>query len=163
MSGTTTSTAQVYAVYLTAASGGNPAGCVVNNVLWDGTASWTPPAGTAAIADPGRRYPIGSGYGTTTDYVLTGPDTAVAAEPVTLSLKPGGSGPQADVTVTLSDGGAGGTFSSGTVTFGADVNTTRTVTYTPKAAGTVTISATNNGSLTNPASLTVTVAAAATS
>lgn len=40
------------------------------------------------------------------------------------------------------------------------VVTPRTVTYTPKAAGTVSISATNSGGLTNPAGLSVVVSAA---
>lgn len=59
----TTATVQTYAVYLTAATSAHPAGYVVDNVEWDGASAWTPPAGTTAIADPDRKYPIGSTYG----------------------------------------------------------------------------------------------------
>ena len=59
----TTATVQTYAVYLTAATSAHPGGYVVDNVEWDGASAWTPPAGTTAIADPDRKYPIGSTYG----------------------------------------------------------------------------------------------------
>ncbi|WP_075632435.1 hypothetical protein [Novacetimonas hansenii] len=59
----TTTTVQTYAVYLTAATSAHPAGYVVDNVEWDGASAWTPPAGTTLIADPDRKYPIGSTYG----------------------------------------------------------------------------------------------------
>lgn len=57
-------------------------------------------------------------------------------------------------TVTPSDGGAGGTFTPTTVALAADSSTdTKTFTYTPTSDGTVTISVTNNRSLTNPSSI----------
>lgn len=84
----TTTTVQTYAVYLTAATSAHPAGYVVDNVEWDGASAWTPPAGTTAIADPDRKYPIGSTYGapaaattatTTAATVTTTTATATAA------------------------------------------------------------------------------------
>ena len=56
------STPQIYGVYLTTATSTQPVGTVVNNVLWDGSASWTPPTGQAAVADPDRQYPVNSTY-----------------------------------------------------------------------------------------------------
>ena len=79
----TTATVQTYAVYLTAATSAHPGGYVVDNVEWDGASAWTPPAGTTAIADPDRKYPIGSTYGApaaattaTTTAATTTPTTA---------------------------------------------------------------------------------------
>ncbi|WP_075594809.1 hypothetical protein [Novacetimonas hansenii] len=59
-------TVQTYAVYLAVASGTKSAGYVVDNVEWDGVSPWTPPTGTATIADPDRKYPIGSTYDSAT-------------------------------------------------------------------------------------------------
>lgn len=50
-------------------------------------------------------------------------------------------GAQNGGSVTLSDGGAGGTFSPATVTLGAGVNATQTFTYTPTRSGSLTITA----------------------
>ncbi|WP_075632427.1 hypothetical protein [Novacetimonas hansenii] len=95
----TTATVQTYAVYLTAATSAHPGGYVVDNVEWDGASAWTPPAGTTAIADPDRKYPIGSTYGapaaattatttaatttTTTTPTTTTPTTATATAAAT--------------------------------------------------------------------------------
>ncbi|ATU72901.1 hypothetical protein SXCC_02565 [Gluconacetobacter sp. SXCC-1] len=162
----TDTNAQVYAVYLTAAATeagvARPAGYVTNRVVWDGTSAWTPGSGSAIVADPDGQFPIGGTYTPSTGYALAGASSATAGTALPLTLTPDHDGPATKTTVTLSDGGAGGTFSASTVTFGAGVNTAQGVTYTPKAAGTVTISATNTGGLTNPASLSVTVGAAAT-
>lgn len=95
-----------------------------------------------------------------TSYTLTGAATATAGTAVTLTITPDNSGPDTATTVTLSDGDAGGTFSPTAVTLAAWDATAQTVTYTPKAAGTVSISATNSGVLTNPAALSVVVSAA---
>ncbi len=51
-----------YSVYLTAATVEHPIGYVIDRVLWDGTADWLPPTGTAIVADPNGAYPIGSSY-----------------------------------------------------------------------------------------------------
>jgi len=55
-------TVQNYAVYRVTASGDQPAGYVVNNILWDGISTYQPGEGLLLIADPGRAYPIGSVY-----------------------------------------------------------------------------------------------------
>ncbi|GCE81796.1 hypothetical protein [Komagataeibacter oboediens] len=120
----------------------------------------TAPEGYAYALDADGKYPVGSIYTPSTEYTLSGASTATAGTPLMLILTPNNDGPGTDTTVTLSDGNAGGTFSADTVTFNGCTNTARTVTYTPKAAGTVTISVTNTGALTNPANLSVAVAAA---
>lgn len=78
----TTTTVQTYAVYLTAATSAHPAGYVVDNVEWDGASAWTPPAGTTAIADPDRKYPIGSTYGAPVT-ATTATTTAATTTPTT--------------------------------------------------------------------------------
>lgn len=137
-------------------------GTVVATQALTGLAGISAPDGFAYALDAAGKYPVGSLYAPSTAYTLAGASVATAGTPLTLTLAPDRDGPGADTVVTLSDGGAGGTFSAPTVTFAGCTNTAQTVTYTPKAAGTVTISATNNGGLANPASLNVTVAAAAT-
>ncbi|MCJ8355121.1 hypothetical protein [Novacetimonas hansenii] len=78
----TTATVQTYAVYLTAATSAHPGGYVVDNVEWDGASAWTPPAGTTAIADPDRKYPIGSTYGAPAA-ATTATTTAATVTPTT--------------------------------------------------------------------------------
>lgn len=80
----TTATVQTYAVYLTAATSAHPGGYVVDNVEWDGASAWTPPAGTTAIADPDRKYPIGSTYGAPAA-ATTATTTAATATPTTIT------------------------------------------------------------------------------
>ncbi|RFD18688.1 hypothetical protein DY926_15015 [Komagataeibacter melaceti] len=160
----TSPTAQNYVLYRTQADGWQQVGYVIMAMTLPGPTAFTPPAGMALGLDAARAYPAGSIYPVpSTGYTLAGAATATAGTPLTLTLAPNNAGPQANTTVTLSDGGAGGTFSASTVTFDAGSTTAQTVTYTPKAAGTVAISATNNGGLTDPASLEVTVGAAAAS
>lgn len=156
---------QNYVLYRTQADGWQKLGYVIMSMMLPDAGAFTPPAGMAMGLDAARAYPEGSIYPVpSTGYALTGAATTVAGAPLTLTLAPdNNAGPQANTTVTLSDGGAGGTFSASTVTFDAGSTTAQTVTYTPKAAGTVAISATNNGGLTDPASLEVTVGAAAAS
>jgi hypothetical protein len=57
------------------------------------------------------------------------------------------------VTVTPSDGGAGGTFTPTTVTLGGTIGNAAHFTYTPAAAGSTTITTTNSGGLLNPAAV----------
>lgn len=52
----------IYAIYLTEASGSEPAGTVVNRVVWGGSGTWTAPAGRVAVLDNDGEYPIGSIY-----------------------------------------------------------------------------------------------------
>lgn len=54
--------AQNYAEYRTAGSGSEPVGYVVNVIVWDGQAKYSPGAGFALVADPDGKYPIGSTY-----------------------------------------------------------------------------------------------------
>jgi len=139
----------------------SPLGTVIGTSQLSALTGITVPEGFAYALDAAKAYPVGSIYIPSTDYTLTGATTATAGTALTLDLTPNNDGPTGDVTVTLSDGGAGGTFSSSTATLSGCTKTVQTVTYTPKAAGTVTISATNSGGLTNPASLSVAVSAAA--
>jgi hypothetical protein len=160
----TTTTAQNYAVYLTAATATQAAGTVVNNVVWDGSAAWQPPAGCAAVADPDRAYAVGSIYTVpvaSTTYTLSGAATATAGTVMPLTLAPNGTGPTTAVAVTLSDGGAGGTFTPTSVTLPASSTAAVTAAYTPKSAGSVTVTASSDGALIDPAPLALTVSAAA--
>jgi hypothetical protein len=100
-----------------------------------------------------------------TTYTLTGPSSglvSVASTNFTVAL-PAGGVLLATVTVTPHESGigTGGTFTPTTVnlTTGAP---SATFTFTPGSSGTKTISATNNGGLTDPANLTYTVSAPVT-
>jgi Phage tail protein (Tail_P2_I) len=89
---------------------------------------------------------------TTPKYTLAGPasgDVGSASAPFTVASTDVHAG---TVTITPSDGGAGGTFTPSTVQLTAAV-TSATFTYTPLAAGTVSISATNDGGLADAAAL----------
>ncbi|MFM0160685.1 SGNH/GDSL hydrolase family protein [Paraburkholderia sediminicola] len=96
-----------------------------------------------------------------TAYTLAGPSTAYQHVTSTnFTVAPNGVISSA-VTVTPSDGGAGGTFSPASVTFAVGNNDSVTFTYTPAASGSITIATSNSGSLTNPSPLTLAVTAAA--
>ncbi|MCE2563671.1 hypothetical protein [Komagataeibacter sp. FNDCF1] len=158
----TSDTIQNYILYRTAASGWQAVGYVIAAMQLTAEQATGAGTGLAYVLDAAGKYPAGSLYPVpSTGYALTGPSTATAGTALTLTLTPDNYGPDTATAVTLSDGGAGGTFSSATVTFGAGVKTAQTVTYTPKAAGSVTISATNSVGLTNPSALAITVGAAA--
>lgn len=95
-----------------------------------------------------------------TGYSLAGPSggtIGVASTAFTVTLTPGGGAVPAPVTITPSDSGGGGTFTPTTVSL-TTVAPSTTFTYTPASAGAKTISATNDGGLTNPGSLTYTAA-----
>ncbi|MBV1825924.1 hypothetical protein [Komagataeibacter oboediens] len=141
----------------------SPVGTVTENNNLSGLTGIVADAGFAYALDADGKFPVGSIYTPSTRYALSGASTATTGTALTLTLTPDNDGPGEPTTVTLSDGNAGGTFSADTVTFDGCTNTARTVTYTPKAAGPVTISATNTGGLTNPAGLNVTVGAATAS
>lgn len=55
-------TATVYAIYYSVQTGPHAPGYVWNNVLWNGDGSLSLPEGSASVADPDRKYPIGSAY-----------------------------------------------------------------------------------------------------
>ncbi|EFG83721.1 hypothetical protein F1645_06105 [Novacetimonas hansenii] len=95
----TTTTVQTYAVYLTAATSAHPAGYVVDNVEWDGASAWTPPAGTTLIADPDRKYPIGSTYGAPVT-ATTATTTAATVTPTTATATTAASTTAATSTTT---------------------------------------------------------------
>ncbi|MFM0663325.1 SGNH/GDSL hydrolase family protein [Paraburkholderia sediminicola] len=95
-----------------------------------------------------------------TAYTLTGPTTAyqgVASSNFTVA--PNGSISSA-VTVTPSDGGAGGTFIPASVVFAVGNNDSVTFAYTPAVSGNITISSSNSGSLADPSPLTLSATAA---
>ncbi len=95
-----------------------------------------------------------------TAYTLLGPTSAYQHVASTnFTVAPNGSISSA-ITVTPSDGGAGGTFSPSSVIFAVGNNDSVTFTYTPAASGSITISTSNSGSLTNPSPLTLAVTAA---
>lgn len=91
--------------------------------------------------------PMASGYS------LSGPSSgaiSVASTNFTVTLV--GGGVASPVTVTPSAGGGGGTFTPASVTL-TTAASSATFTYTPASYGAKTISATNDGGLTNPGSL----------
>jgi hypothetical protein len=91
-----------------------------------------------------------SAASTATAYALTGPSVGPAsAASSNFSITPNGS---TSVTITPSDGSSGGTFTPASLTWSGD-NSTKTFTYTSLGPDSVTISTTNNGSLTDPSSL----------
>lgn len=158
---TTPAKQQNYVLYRTTQVGWQKVGYVIMTMMLSSADDYPCAPGAAVALDTAAAYPAGSIYpAPSTTYTLTGPATAIAGTPMTLDVTPNNYGPAAATVVTLSDGGAGGTFSASTVMLGADATTVQTVTYTPKVAGTVTISATNSGGLTDPAGLNITVAAA---
>lgn len=96
-----------------------------------------------------------AGGGSATAVTLTGPTSGtsgVASSNFTVGADGAITG---DVVVTPSDGGDGGTFTPTTVTINSG-SPTGTFTYTPASTGTKTISATNDGGLTNPSSISYT-------
>ena len=93
-------------------------------------------------------------------YTLTGPSSGyVGIASSNFTVTPNGP-PSGTVTVTPSDSSGGGSFSPSTVSFASGDPSAKTFTYTPGSAGAKTISTTNNGSLTDPSSLTYTATAA---
>ncbi len=100
-----------------------------------------------------------SGGAAVTTYALTGPSSGTvntASSNFTVTLGSGTlSGP---VTITPGNGGAGGSFTPGTVNL-TNASRSATFTYTPITAGVFTVSTTNNGGLTNPASISYTSSA----
>lgn len=93
-----------------------------------------------------------------TSVTLSGPASGTSGSPST-AFSVGADGViTGTVIVTPSDGGAGGSFSPTTVSISSGTPTA-TFTYTAASTGAKTISVTNNGGLTNPASLTYTAGA----
>lgn len=101
-----------------------------------------------------NRFTLADASSPPTAFALTGPSAgrpAVASSNFTATLNQPAT---ASTTITLSDGGAGGTFSGAIVI--AVGQTTGTCTYTASSVGAKTISATSSPALTAPANLTFT-------
>lgn len=91
------------------------------------------------------------------DYTLDGPTTATTGVPSDWFTVALGDGTLADPdTITPDDGGAGGTFSVPYVVL-TDWGRVAYFTYTPAAAGTVTICVTDSGGLEDPPCIVLTV------
>jgi hypothetical protein len=94
-----------------------------------------------------------------TAVTMTGPNTGTAGTPSTNFTVGANGAITGTVTVTPADGGAGGTFTPASVAISSGTPSA-TFTYTALSAGAKTISATNDGGLTNPANITYTASAA---
>lgn len=95
-----------------------------------------------------------------TDVTFTGPTSGTVGT-ASSNFTVGANGSiTGTLTITPSDGGGGGTFTPATVNI-SDSSATATFTYTPSSTGTKTLSVSNNGGLTNPASISYAVSAAA--
>lgn len=98
------------------------------------------------------RPPATVGSGEATAYELTGPASGVINTPATFTVQiPAGQTLPAPVTITPSDGGGGGAFVPASVTLSTDTPMAA-LAYTPATYGSKTISTSNDGGLTNPAS-----------
>lgn len=92
-----------------------------------------------------------------TAFTVEGPEASnVGLHSGHFTVEPNGL-PDAGTVVTLSDGGAGGTFTPSTLTFNNEV--AQTFTYTGASIDTVSISMTNDGGYDNPEPLTCAVVA----
>ncbi len=80
---------------------------------------------------------------------ITGSSTATIAAPLAFYTINADGYLASPITVTPTDGGAGGTFTPATLTFNSSV-ISGTVAYTAAAAGTVDVTTTNTGGLNNP-------------
>lgn len=88
-----------------------------------------------------------------TAYTLTGPEGGTegqVSDPFTITIAGDTIG---QTTFTPSDSGGGGSFTPSTVVADAGTNAQGTFTYTPGSAGSKTISVTNDGGLSDPASV----------
>jgi len=99
------------------------------------------------------------GNTTATYYTLTAPNPSatgigIPSGSFTVAL-PNGRFVSSAVTVTPNDGGAGGTFTPSSLVL-SNASPTATFTYTPTETGSITIGATDNGGLNNPAAVTFT-------
>ncbi len=88
-------------------------------------------------------------------YSLTGPSYLIDGVASSSFTVTSGGSLGSGITVTPSDGGAGGAFTPTTVSLAAGTGTSATFVYTPlsTATGNITISTTNNGSLSDPSGL----------
>jgi hypothetical protein len=92
-------------------------------------------------------------------YALLGPtfgSAGAVSDVFTVGVLPGGFFPGGPVTVTPSDGGAGGTFTPASVEI-STANPTAKFSYTPPGGGSHPITTTNDGGLTDPPPITYVV------
>jgi hypothetical protein len=133
------------------------------------TVTFTPSAaGTATITSAANPAMTNTTGGVTyTAVVATAKSYSIAASassgfigsPVTLTLTPAGGVWPTGASITLASN-LGGAFSA--LSLAAGTTIPATCTFTPSAAGTATIAATSNASLTNPSNLTYVAVSAAT-
>lgn len=123
-------------------------------------------SGTISISNNGGltnsgtvAFTASAGASPATALTLTGPSSATVGSASSAFTVAANGTLSSNVTVTPSDGGAGGTFTPSTVTL-TPASTSATFTYTPSSTGTKTITVTNSGSLSNPTSVSVIAAAA---
>ncbi|MFT8896276.1 MAG: hypothetical protein ABF968_04855 [Acetobacter sp.] len=126
-----------------------------------GVAAYSPSSSNAAGIKTFSVYNGDSSAPSATTFSMTGPSAVTVGTESDYTVKPDAA-PTADVVVTLSDNNGGGAFDPGTVTMPAGSVAAQTFGYLARSAGTKTISATNNGSLANPANLSVVASTAVT-
>ncbi len=116
----------------------------------------------ASLTNPsGATFSVTAATTSFTTYTLTGPASLTAGSASGYTITPG-SGAALSTAVTITPACTlSGTFSPSSVVIPAGSTAAQTFTFTPGAAGTGTLSATNSGSLTNPASMSIAVAAQA--
>ena len=159
-------------------------GTAIKARIWDITAGTAEPTtwqinttdSSITAAGYAGLYNGGTALNSIDDFMLLNPDTTGAATTIALSGPSSGGATATStvftvsvngtlastLTVTPSDGGAGGTFNPATITIASGSNpAAQSFTYTPSAAGTKTLSFSNNGSLTNPANKTYTAGSSA--
>lgn len=90
---------------------------------------------------------------TATTYSFSGASSGkVNVASGTISLTPTAGNWPSSVTLTLSDGGAGGTLTPSSLSPSAGTSTPVTFTYTPVSTGTKNISSSSGGAMTDPSS-----------
>ncbi len=100
--------------------------------------------------------------GTATTYSFSGASSGpVGVASGTISLTPTSGSWPSSVTLTLSDGGAGGTLTPSTLSPTGGTTTPVTFTYTPASAGTKNISSSSGGAMTDPSPWTYTATSGA--
>lgn len=112
---------------------------------------------SGSVVNSSQPHPIARASAAT-GVTLSGPSgglSGAVSSNFSVGVSPAGGTITGTLIVTPSDGGAGGTFNPTTVSL-TTASSTGTFTYTPASVGAKTISVTNNGSLTNPTSVTYT-------
>lgn len=108
----------------------------------------------------GRSQQLTTSYPTAESYSLSGPESGDSGSSLVYTVAlPSGQQVTSDVIVTFAQDGSG-TFSPATVTFEANTpSDSHTTTFTPTSIGTINVSTTNSGTLTDPDAIAVSVTA----